>query len=65
MKQKIDRKWSEYPIGTKAYSVLGGYWIKNPKGWTWFNGSTFPTPGADAISVELPVEQIQGPNRIS
>jgi len=42
-------KWSEYPIGTKAKALMGGYWIKNERGWKWCNnGGTFPTPGGDA-----------------
>lgn len=51
-----DRDWSKYPIDTKAYAFNGGYWIKSTLGWKWFNGSTFPTPGGDAIGmcVELP-----------
>jgi len=54
MKQKIDRKWNDYPIGTKAYSATGGHWIKTEKGWKWCTGATFPRPGGDAISIELP-----------
>ena len=50
----ITKSWSEYPIGTKANAVQGGYWIKTVKGWKWCTGSTFPRPGADAISVTLP-----------
>ena len=51
---KRDRPWSEYPIGTKAYCVHGGHWIRVERGWKWFTGDTFPTPGADAFDVELP-----------
>ena len=35
------------PIGTKAPSIMGGYWEKTQHGWKWCNGSTFPTPGGD------------------
>lgn len=51
-----DRDWKDYPIGTKAHAFNGGYWIKVPNGWKWCSGSTFPSPGADAIGncVELP-----------
>jgi hypothetical protein len=52
-----DRKWDEYPIGTKAYSFQGGYWIRTGSGWwRWMSGDAFPAPGADAIGncVELP-----------
>ena len=51
-----DRPWSEYPIGTRAYSVGGGYWIRVEKGWKWFVGGIYPTPGGDAIGrcIELP-----------
>jgi len=52
----IDRRWSEYPIGTKAHAFNGGYWIKTDMGWKWYCGATFPTPGGDACGncVELP-----------
>ena len=57
-KQKIsqDRPWHEYPEGTKAHSFLGGYWVKVARGWKWHCGSTFPTPGGEAIGncIELP-----------
>lgn len=57
-KELVDRNWSEYPIGTKAHAYNGGYWIKTERGWKWCNGSTFPTPGADAIGkcIEMPKE---------
>ncbi len=51
---KIDRPWSEYPIGTKAHSAMGGYWTKTDRGWKWCTGSTFTTPGGDALSVTIP-----------
>lgn len=51
-------EWNEYPKGTKAYSIMGGYWIKTTEagkyGWKWFCGATFPTPGGDASRIELP-----------
>ncbi len=51
-----DRDWSKYPIGTKAHAFNGGHWIRVECGWKWFNGSTFPTPGGDAIGkcIEFP-----------
>lgn len=54
-----DRDWRDYPLGTKAHAYNGGYWVRVVNGWKWFSGSTFPTPGADAIGkcVELPVEE--------
>lgn len=54
--KRQDRDWSDYPIGTKAHAVMGGYWIKTEGGWKWNSGSTFPTPGGDACGrcVELP-----------
>lgn len=59
-RQKIDRPWRDYPIGTKAHACNGGYWLKMHHGWKWNgpdgSGSTFPTPGGDACGrcVELP-----------
>jgi hypothetical protein len=57
-KIKKDRDWSEYPIGTKAWAIMGGYWEKvigPPSGWKWCTGDTFPTPGADTTGyVTLP-----------
>ena len=55
--QPVDRPWREYPIGTKAHAVMGGYWTKTERGWKWCHGSTFPTPGGDALSVTLPEHQ--------
>lgn len=54
LSQKIDRPWIDYPIGTKAHAIMGGYWEKTAQGWKWFCGSTFPSPGADAFAVTLP-----------
>jgi hypothetical protein len=53
-KQKIDRPWSEYPVGTRAVAATGGFWEKTARGWKWCCGATFPTPGGDAVSVILP-----------
>lgn len=47
--------WGQYPIGTKAHALGGGYWIKTNLGWKWCTGSTFPTPGAHIIRVEWPL----------
>ena len=56
--QPVDRPWGEYPVGTKAHAIMGGYWQKNDKGWwKWCTGSTFPNPGGDALSVTLPDQQ--------
>lgn len=41
------KPWSEYPIGTKVYAVMGGHWIKTQRGYKWCTGATFPTPGGD------------------
>lgn len=54
---KVDREWRDYPVGTKAKAIGGGYWIKTRRGWKWPTGSTFPTPGGDASGdVLLPGE---------
>lgn len=55
--QKIDRPWAEYPIGTRAISVYGGFWEKTESDWKWCCGDTFPTPGGDAIAVILPINE--------
>lgn len=53
--RRQDRPWSEYPAGTIAESIIGGYWTKTePGGWKWCVGDTFPRPGADAYAVRLP-----------
>lgn len=52
-KKPIDSPWDEYPIGTKAHAINGGYWEKTSRGWKWCTGSTFPTPGADAYCVTV------------
>lgn len=56
----VDRQWWEYPVGTKAHALIGGYWFKTGDGWKWNGphggGVTFPTPGGDACGkcIELP-----------
>ena len=50
-------KYKDCPIGTKAYAVMGGCWVKTERGWKWCTGDTFPTPGGDVIRVELPKVQ--------
>lgn len=59
LRQRKDRPWSEYPIGTKAHSINGGHWTKTDRGWKWCNGDTFPTPGGDAFDVTLPPMQLE------
>lgn len=55
MTQTKDKDWSEYPVDTKAFAINGGYWIKTERGWKWYIGSTFPTPGGDASGIiQLP-----------
>lgn len=56
------KPWAEYPVGTKAHALSGGYWIKTARGWRWGakGGSTFPTPGADAYVVTEPGAEIVG-----
>jgi len=54
---KKDREWRDYPIGTKAYAVTGGYWARVKNGWKWqLSGSVFPTPSGGAVGncIELP-----------
>ena len=52
--------WSDYPIGTRAYAINGGYWIKVSEGWKWFNGSVFPTPGGDfSGKIEVPLRKLE------
>ena len=56
----VDRSWCKFPVGTKAFSISGGYWIKTEAGWKWHTGDTFPTPGWDAYMVELPAHPQEG-----
>lgn len=56
-KQDIDRPWVDYPVGTLAHSITGGHCIRRTDGWKWWDGATFPTPGADACQVTLPTER--------
>ena len=54
----VDRPWNAYPLGTKAHSCMGGWWLRTERGWQW-NGKhgTFPTPGGEACGkcIELPL----------
>lgn len=56
-KQPIDREWGEYPLGTKALALFGGHWLKTELGWRWCTGVTFPTPGAEACGVRMPLDK--------
>ena len=51
MRKVKDKSWKAYPIGTKAFSISGGFWLKVERRWKWCTGDTFPTPGADAYWV--------------
>jgi hypothetical protein len=63
------RHWSEYPAGTKAKALMGGYWVKITNGkWLWPGGNAFPTPGGDATgevclpdtnNTQLPAEVLE------
>jgi len=58
--QDIDRPWKDYPLGTEARARLGGFWLRVAAGWQWMGGTqyagdTFPTPGAEAYCVQLPL----------
>ncbi len=44
---KANKSLKEYPLGTKAKALMGGYWIKVERGWKWCTGATFPTVGGD------------------
>lgn len=49
------KQYSDYQLGTKAHALGGGHWIKVERGWKWAtSGCVFPTPGADAVRIELP-----------
>ncbi len=48
------KDWKDYPIGTKAYAIEGGFWEKKLTGWKWCTGATFPTPGGCVSKVEIP-----------
>lgn len=51
------RNWSALPLGTRALSCSGGWWLRVLRGWQWMGRwSVFPTPGGDALHVELPEE---------
>jgi hypothetical protein len=61
----VDRPWSAYPLGTKAHSCMGGWWLRTERGWQW-NGKhgTFPTPGGEACGacIELPLSNAYSPD---
>lgn len=42
------------PIGTKAPSHTGGYWIRVERGWKWNTGATFGRPGGDWTGELIP-----------
>lgn len=49
--------WSEYPLGTKAFCIYGGFWEKVDRGWKWCTGDTFPTPGGSVSRLEIPANE--------
>jgi len=54
LEAKVLKNWSSYPVGTRAYAIGGGYWLKVFTGWKWNGGATFPKPGGDVSHVQLP-----------
>lgn len=44
---RADRPINQYPVGTKAKAIGGGYWIRVRRGWKWCTGSTFSNVGGD------------------
>lgn len=44
---KADKPIYDYPLGTKFKATMGGYWIKNERGFKWCTGMTFPRVGGD------------------
>lgn len=48
------------PLGTKAPSITGGWWVRVEQGWKWWIGSTFPRPGGDWDGRLIPPEPHQG-----
>lgn len=46
--------WRRLPLGTRAHAVMGGWWERTIDGWKANGGDTFPTPGGDVVSVEVP-----------
>jgi hypothetical protein len=57
MLRKLDRNWSDFPIGTKVYAINGGFWERTARGYKWCSGATFGTPGGDWSYIELPAEK--------
>jgi hypothetical protein len=49
-----DERWEDFPLGTFAQDHTGAWWVKTDGGWKAGAGDTFPSPGADALSVQLP-----------
>jgi hypothetical protein len=41
------KPWNAYPVGTKVYANMGGYWEKIERGFKWCKGATSQTPGSD------------------
>lgn len=41
-------------LGTKAPSVMGGYWIRVERGWRWCTDDIFPRPGGDWTGELIP-----------
>lgn len=67
MEVKHYKIWENYPIGTKAFSICGGYWIKIKTGWQWHTCNiTIPEPRAWLFSgfVEEPVIKKKKPSKM-
>lgn len=62
MYRKIINKkpWIKYSIGTRAFSLSGGFWERVKDGWKWCCGDVFPTPGADVFKIIEPVKRGDG-----
>lgn len=62
-RQAIDRDWSDYPTGTRAYGWNGGWWERVERGWQPnVSKDVFPAPGGDAVGacIELPATAWRG-----
>lgn len=56
LERQRPREWHKWPVGSRAYAIMGGYWERTKSGWKWCSGDTFPTPGADVSRVLFPDE---------
>ena len=68
MKSNDVSNWDDLPVGTRAFSELGGWWDKvshkSPAWSWWYSGVRCDMPTSDAVWLEVPIGLTQNKNGV-